>query len=64
MTTDLPGKESQDITVILCLVDLQHCLHCGFHIVWDWAVNKSDTSHFKTSKQKLHARAGFYVPIT
>lgn len=49
MVTDLPGKKSQDITVILCLVDLQHRLHCGLHVVWDWTENRQkDTPEFKT----------------
>lgn len=55
MVTDLPGKKSQDITVILCLVDLQHRLHCGLHVVWDWTENRQkDTPEFKTYMQLVH----------
>ena len=35
VATNLPGKKSQDVSIILRLMDLQHRLHCGLHIVWD-----------------------------
>lgn len=43
MATDLSSKKSQDISVILRLMDLKHRLHSGLHVVWNRTENNKKT---------------------
>ncbi len=67
MGTNLPSKKSKDISVILRLMDFQHRLHCGLHIVRDGTESKQQNFRVK-SKYANHTpyfpQIGFCVSTT
>lgn len=70
MAANLPSEKSQDISIILSLVNLEHSLHRSFHIIWDRTESKPNIPQEKKQQQqqkgicknnRLFAQFGFCV---
>lgn len=52
MAANLPSEKSQDISIILSLVNLEHSLHRSFHIIWDRTESKPNIPQEKNNNNK------------